>query len=238
MTRRLIAALTIFAFEGMALAGPSPEELFNQGQASYAKGDYTSAVAKWNESYRLSKEPELLFNIAEALRDAGQCAEALATFRRFITIAPGSEQRPLADEFVRELAAKCDAVGASPPPTIDNPDERTRPGGTQKLVGLAVAGVGVVSVATGLYFGHRASSLGEEVMRACPGTGCIWVMLANKDAEGRSAETKQYVFAGIGIAAIIGGGVTYWLASREHRTPSIAITSGRDGARITWSGTW
>ncbi|HEU4787996.1 MAG TPA: hypothetical protein VFS57_11315 [Gemmatimonadaceae bacterium] len=250
MTRRFIAVLMVIASEGAALAAPSAEELFDQGQTYFASGNYAGAVAKWNESYALSKEPELLFNIAQALRLDGRCSEALATYRHFTTVAPGSEQRPLADEFVRELAAKC-ALKAAPRPgataetTVEHPrsdlspvddDNGTRPSGL-KIAGLAVAGVGVVSLATGLYFGHRASLLGEEVTSACS-SGCDWAVYGRKDAEGRSAETKQYVFAGIGVAAVIGGGVMYWLASREQRPAPIVIAPGRDRAVITWSGSW
>jgi tetratricopeptide (TPR) repeat protein len=223
----------IIALEGAAFAAPSPEQLFYQGETSFEKGDYASAVAKWNESYALSKEPELLFNIAQALRKDGRCADAVATYRRFVRLAPDSDNRPLADEFVRELTPKCDA-----PRDLVEHDKETHPAGL-KIAGLAVVGAGAVSVATGLYFGHRASSLGEEVSNACaPPTGCDWAVYGRKDAEGRRAETKQYVFAGIGVAAIIGGGVMYYLASQEQRPAPFAITPRSDGAVIAWSGSW
>ena len=251
MTFRLTAVM-IIALEGAAFGAPSAEELFDQGQTAWANGDYASAAVKWNESYTLSKEPDVLFNVAQALRKDGRCAEALATYRRFVAIAPGSDQRRLADEFIRELTAKCD-VKAAPRrgATVETPvdhsrsdrkpvedDNETHPAGL-KIAGLAIVGGGVMSVVTGLYFGHRASSLGEEVSNACaPPTGCDWAMYGSKDAEGRRAETKQYVFAGIGAVAIIGGGVMYWLASQEQRPAQIAITSSRHGAVITWSGSW
>jgi tetratricopeptide (TPR) repeat protein len=250
MTLRFLVVFMIVMAEGAAFAAPSAEELFDQGQTSFTKGDYASAVARWNESYGLSKEPELLFNIAQALRLDGRCEEALATYQRFITIAPGSQQRPLADELVRELTAKCGAANATPRQPRENPDEdprrdrdlvedhdKTHPSGTWKIVGLTIAGAGVVSLATGLYFGHRASSLGEEVTSACQ-SGCAWAVYGSKDAEGRRAETKQYVFVGIGGAAIIGGGVIYWLASRTHVSAPIVIAPRRDGAAFTWSGSW
>ena len=258
MTLRCVAVLLITALEGAAFAAPSAEDLFDQGKALFAKGDYARAATKWTESYTLSKEPELLFNIAQALENDEQCTEALTTYRRFVAIAPGSAQRPLADEFIRELTAKCDVSsarqgqGKAAPrvATVETPDEHprndrnsvdddheTRPAGLE-IAGLVIAGGGVVSVVTGLYFGHRASSLGAEVTNACPGADCNWAVLGSKDAEGRSAETKQYVFVGIGIAAIVGGGVLYWLASREQRPAPITIAPGRDGAVISWSGSW
>jgi tetratricopeptide (TPR) repeat protein len=242
----------IVALEGPAFAEPSAEELFAQGKTSFDARDYASAVAKWNESYRLSKEPELLYMIGQALENDGRCAEALATYRRFVKLAPDSGRRPRADKFVRELTPKCDAANAAPhenQQSTENPNARrgsvlvehdndTHPSGL-KIAGLAVVGAGVVSIATGLYFGHRASSLGEEVTNACaPPTGCNWALYGSKDAEGRRAETKQYVFAGIGAVAIIGGGVMYYLASQEQRPAPFAITPRSDGAVIAWSGSW
>lgn len=251
MMFRLIAVFMIVALEGAAFAAPSAEELFDQGQTYWANGDYANAAAKWNESYALSKEPELLFNIAQALRLDGRCVEALATYRRFITILPGHKERPLADDFIRELTARCDVEKAPrDQSSIKNAGEHPRrdrdvvehdneahPAGL-KIAGLAVVGAGVVSVVTGLYFGYRASSLAEEVSDACPGAECDWAVLGSKEAEGRSAETKQYVFAGIGAVAIIGGGVMYWLGSREQGSAPIAIAPGRNGAVLTWSGSW
>jgi tetratricopeptide (TPR) repeat protein len=250
MIPRPIVVFMLVALEGAAFAGPSAEELFHQGETFFKKGDYASAVAKWNESYRVSKEPELLFMIGQAFENDGRCAEALATYRRFVSLAPDSEHRPLADKFVRELTPKCDAAKAAPRENqswTKTPDARqdrdlvehdneTHPAGL-KIAGLAVVGAGAVSVAAGLYFGHRASSLGEEVTNACR-NGCDWAVYGAKDAQGRSAETKHYVFAGIGAAAIIGGGVMYWLASRAYRPPPIAVVPGRDGAVITWNGSW
>lgn len=253
MTLRLIVVFMVVALEGAAFAAPSAEELFAQGKTSFDSGDYAGAAETWNESYRLSKEPELLFMIGQALENDGRCAEALATYRRFVKLAPDSEHRPLADTFVRELTPKCNTAKAaprenpSPNKTADEHPRRDRglaeqhsetgPAGL-KIAGLAVVGVGAVSVATGLYFGYRASSLGEEVSDACPGTNCDWGVLGSKEAEGRSAERKQYVFAGIGAAAIIGGGVMYWWASREQQHAPIAIAPGRGGAVLTWSGSW
>ncbi|HEY4182012.1 MAG TPA: hypothetical protein VGM90_34450 [Kofleriaceae bacterium] len=247
MTCWFIATLTftLVGLEATAIAAPSAEELFEQGQASYDRHDYATAIAKWSKSYDLSKEPEVLFAVAQALRHDGRCPDALAEFRRFSALAPSSSQRPLADDLVRELTATCGATTAASgeqQPTDershdDEDHDQTRSSSTKKIVGLGVAGAGVASLAVGVYFGHRASSLGDEVTSACKG-GCDWKVYGDKDAEGRSAETKQYVFLGLGGAAIIGGGVLYWWASREERSMPIAISSGHDGAVVTWSGSW
>jgi len=233
--RLVVFIAAAIAWQQTARAAPTAEDLFNEGQRAYDDANYALAVERWNNSYRLSKEPALFYNIAQAYRLAGDCAHALSSYRQFVAFDPSSERRPLADEFVSELEPTCGQP--SDPREVTRPVRNQDAGRNLKVVGLAIGSVGVVSVATGLYFGHRASLLGEEVTNACR-SGCDWAMYRSKDAEGRGAQTKQYVLVGIGGAAIIGGGVLYWLASREHVQPSIAITSGRDGAAITWSGSW
>jgi tetratricopeptide (TPR) repeat protein len=253
MTVRFLAISIVFALEAAAFAAPSAEQLFEQGGVAYNAGNYQGAVAKWRESYAISKAPELFFNIGLALELDGKCEDALAMFRRFIRLAPNSADRPRAREFVRELKAKCEVATAAPRETTSvddatdessanrdasDPANETRSAGL-RIAGLTVAGAGIAAVATGLYFGHRAASLRDEVASACPGAGCDWSVLASKDAEGRRAETKQYIFVGIGATAIVGGGLMYLLGrSREQQPAPIAISSGRNGAVITWSGSW
>src|SRR5687767_7150505 len=113
MTVRVLTVFIVIVLEAAAFAAPSAEELFEQGGLSFKSGDYADAIAKWTESYTLSKATELLFNIGMALERDGRCEEALAMFRRFIKSAPSFDDRPRAREFVRELKAKCEVNDAA-----------------------------------------------------------------------------------------------------------------------------
>ena len=257
MTPRLIAVLMLLTSEGAALASPSAEELFNQGQTSYAKGDYAGAAAKWKESYRLSKEPELLFNIAEALRDDGRCSEALAMFRRFIATAPGSPQRQLADDFVRELTAKCNEAASRDDETTEGPVDRahgdddgdlrttadrrsaTRPGRTKKFAGIVVGGAGLATIAVGIGLGAHASALGNQVTLDCS-SSCNWPSEQSRDAAGRRDATIGYALDAIGALAVAGGAVFYYLGDREGAiaVAPIGTRSREGGAVLSWRSSW
>ena len=260
MTLRLIAVFTIVVLECTATAAPSAEELFDQGQASFAESDYASAVAKWNESYELSKEPELLFDIAQALRLDGRCAEALATYRRFITKAPTSQRRSLADDFVRELTATCDGaettlhahrqvdpVERSRRDDAPDEDSRTtddrrsaaRPGRTKKLAGIVVGGAGLATIAVGVGLGARASALGDEVTLDCS-RSCNWPSEQNRDAAGRRDATIGYALDALGALAVAGGVVSYYLGSHESeiRVAPIGTRSHDSGAVLSWRRSW
>src|SRR5580765_7736111 len=95
----LVLALIV---ETTAHADPA-ETLYNDGQAAYDHGDYTTAIAKWQVAYDMSREAGLLFNLAQAKRLAGDCVGALETYKLFTTLDPASEQRALTDELVKEL---------------------------------------------------------------------------------------------------------------------------------------
>lgn len=228
-----LVALALVVSQARAIAGPSAEELYSQGQAAYDAANYVTAIVKWTQSYELSSAPELLFDVAQAYRLHGDCAHALDTYKRFIQIDPTSAQRVLAADFVRELQPKCGASG-TPPPAVERPS--TKPGRGQRISGLAIGGGGIAIAVTGLLFGHRASSLGDEVSRACA-QECDWAAQRDRDTRGRRYASIGYALDGLGVAAIAGGAVMYFLRVRRTAV-TVAPTSHESGAIVTWSSSW
>lgn len=242
------AALMVAAEVAGADEPAEAEKLFVEGQAAFDANRFDEAVSAWERSYELSKEPGLLFNIGQAYRQRrkpGDCAKALEAYQEYMKLDRRADQRTLAEGFAAEMrscaASEAPTTTAEPrsEPPIAGSDEGTSGGRTKRIAGLAIAGGGVALVVTSFYFGHRASSLGDEVTDACnEDNGCDWAVFGPKDADGRSAQTKHYVFGGLGLAAIFGGALVYWLGSREAAPAPIAITPRRDGAALTWSGSW
>jgi tetratricopeptide (TPR) repeat protein len=250
MTRAIVIALVASMVPRLAVADESSEaeQLYNQGQAAFDAKRYDDALAAWHRSFELSREPGLLFNLGQAYRlraQTGDCARAATAYRKFIAQDPMSSQRQIAEGFASD-SEKCAAaeqpVSTTTTTIVQAPIElggpsRGKAGRTKQIAGITIAGGGVLLVATGLYFGRKASSLGDEVTTACTG-GCDWAVYGPKDADGRSAEGKQYIYGGLGVAAIIGGAVLVWLGSHERAASPIAVVSRRDGAGIVWSGSW
>jgi hypothetical protein len=127
----------------------------------------------------------------------------------------------------------------TPPPATTQPLPAREGGGGRgkRFAGYAVGGAGVVLVITGVYFGAKARRLGDEVSDECK-DGCDWNLVKDKDAEGKSAETTQYVLYGVGAAAIAVGGVLWWMGNKEASTSNVAVTPTQGGAAISWSGGW
>lgn len=232
----LTVVITIVVTRSIAIAQLSAEELYAQGQAAYDDGDYRTAIDLWTSSYKLSRQPLLLFNVAQALRLAGRCERALSTYKQFVALDPAAEQRPLADELVRELEPRC-----GQPARLDEVPrpvevESTGSGRRLRIAGLVTGGAGVALVTAGLLFGRRASTLGDEVSDACS-RGCDWAAHRGKDAAGRRAAVIGYSLDALGIAAIAAGAVTYYLGARESAV-TVAPRPREGGATVTWSGRW
>jgi tetratricopeptide (TPR) repeat protein len=252
----LIAVLEIPARAG----GPSAEDLYAQGQAAYDRGEYLTAIEKWQESYRLSGEPGLLFNLAQARRLASDCPEALATYRRFLAADPTSDQHQIAVDLAKELEGQCPApkpvrpaprvpqvpktepeLKTEPAPEIKQPTPtppaKRHSGHSLRVAGIAAGGTGIVALATGLYFGHHAQTIGDQVTSACR-SGCDWTAWKAADAEGRRDATIGRVLDVAGTAGIVGGAILYYVGVREGVSITITPMTREGGTTVTWSGSW
>lgn len=93
----VIAFAAIFAPSHVAFADdptPSKEQLeqakkaFGEGKALFEAGKLDDAINKFKESYRLSRNPLLLYNIGFTLDQAGAKDKALFYYRKFLADAP------------------------------------------------------------------------------------------------------------------------------------------------------
>ena len=114
---------------------------FGEGKKLFDAGDFAEAAGKFKESYKLSKNPVLLYNIGFANEKAGQDDIALFYYRKFLTDAPSdAAQRPEVVEKVKELEKKFQTGGSSEPtktePTKTEPVRtepiKIKPAGTYK----------------------------------------------------------------------------------------------------------
>ena len=236
---RAIVTVTILAALGAgAHAEPSAEQLYDEGQQAFDRGDYTTAVSHWQSSYELSGLPLLVLNIAQAYRLAGNCGRALATYQQYIALDPTSEQRRLAEGFVGELDSRCGqpVKRTEVPPVGEVALEEVHRGRGLKIAGLATGSAGAALLVTGLLFGRRALTLGDEVGRACE-QGCDWGSLKDKDARGRRYATVGYALDALGVAAIASGAVMYYLGSRGG-TVTVTARPREGGAVVSWNRSW
>jgi tetratricopeptide (TPR) repeat protein len=228
---RTVAFLLVLVFARHAIADDASdaERLYNEGQAAYDGKRYDAAIAAWDKSYALSKLPALVFNLAQAHRLAGHCTQAVEHYQRFITLDPQAEDKPAAEQFVRELSP-CPVAKPVERPTTEW--QLVDKGAGKRRAGMIAAGAGLVVFATGIYFGSRASTIANEVEAACA-MGCEWSELESKDAAGRRDAVLQYPLYAIGAAGIIGGVSLYILGKSKTR---VMVEPRANGVafRVTW----
>lgn len=97
-------------------ADPTPEDL-EKAKAAYMKGaelfeakKFDEAVKEFKESYRLSRNPLLLYNIGFTLDELGNKDKALFYYKKFLKDAPESAQnRDVAEQRAKALGREVDA---------------------------------------------------------------------------------------------------------------------------------
>ena len=113
------------------------------------------------------------------------------------------------------LVEKKDQVIVAHPPVEKAPsaaDLETRSssssGSSMRPLGFVVGGVGVVALGVGGVFGLRARSLAGERDGLCPpGKTCFRQAALDKDHEARVSQRNGLVLAGVGVAALVAGGL-------------------------------
>ncbi|HEY0993083.1 MAG TPA: hypothetical protein VGD80_38785, partial [Kofleriaceae bacterium] len=108
-----------------------------------------------------------------------------------------------ADEEARAKAAQLKAAQAA------EAERRASAGRSLRIAGIASGGAGVVALGVGVIFGLRAQSIADEVSNAT-------VYDAARDREGKAANRNMFIFTGLGGAAVVAGGVLYYLGHRAR----------------------
>ena len=121
----VIAAALAPARAALADDKPTPEQMdqakaaFAEGKALHDAGKLPEAIDKFKESYRLSKRPVLLYNIALTMDEAKQDL-ALFYYQKYLTDAPATDaNRPAAMARVKDLEAAALGGPSTPTPPVD-----------------------------------------------------------------------------------------------------------------------
>ena len=233
------------------------EELYRNGERLYQEGSYESAILAFQESFDLSKEPQLLYNIGNAYERLGDFANSRRYLDQYRAFAPEKEREALSrriqaldqrqrDKEKKEREAAAAATSESPPaqptqPQGATPAEPDKPAKKDPVFGPAAialtAGV-AVGLGLGIGFGVKANSEKNEALGGCMDTGgslyCSEASQAWLDKRKTSALVADVGFAVAGVAAIGLITVLVLKATRKKRNEraSLAPFAGTRGGGL------
>ncbi|MEM9494307.1 MAG: tetratricopeptide repeat protein, partial [Myxococcota bacterium] len=246
----LVAALSIFVDKAEAQpasdspSAPDPaaqgvssderaRQLFLDGDAMYAKGQYEQAIAAFSEAYELSGRHRILVALANSYERMARLEEAAATLRKYLPHAADDEaesirgristldqrveeqrQRDAAaqaesERRSRELAEATEAAERAAARAEQAANQRDiEPPTRRPTAGWILAGAGGATLAAGVVFGVIASSARSDADDLCSDVSGSTV--CTPDAESSIDRDKSFSLAadisfGVGAAAVAAG---------------------------------
>ena len=117
----LAAPLLLGRAAHAADTGDQGKTLFNAGASAYAAGQFNAAIQAFDESYRLSPRPGVLFSIAQAYRRQyyvdkrpEHLKSAIQYYRDYLTKVSEGGRRADAAQALSELEPLAERLGTSP----------------------------------------------------------------------------------------------------------------------------
>ncbi|MBX3269966.1 MAG: tetratricopeptide repeat protein [Sandaracinaceae bacterium] len=155
-------------------------ELFQLGDRLYQHGQYDAAIDAFQEAYRLSRRPLMLFNLANAQERAGYLAEAVENLTGYIDHAPEAERTAIANRIaaMRERIASGSATPEPEPPEPEPLPEPSataaatrpapvEPAGPDLTAAAVVLGAAGALLVTGIALGAAALDVRGQVDAQC-----------------------------------------------------------------------
>lgn len=136
----LVAVVVAVGFAASAQAqqelGADEQEakgLFELGSEAYGQARYDRALVHFQEAYRLSQRPALLYNIGLTLANLRRDREALEAFEKYLTEVPNAPNRDVVENRVAILRKNIEAEEqkAAAAPVAPTPAETARAQSTE-----------------------------------------------------------------------------------------------------------
>ncbi|MDB4961117.1 MAG: Tetratricopeptide 2 repeat protein [Myxococcales bacterium] len=213
--------------------------LFNIAQSYRLKGDCTNAASFYKTFKRNFPKERNIDKVDKFIAEMVTCAATGPVKTEPVKTEPVKTE-PVKTEPVKTEPVKTEPVKIEPVKTAPDPipgpvigtDEPGKRGGGLKIAGIAVGGVGLIAVGAGVVFGLRASSAAGDAEKLPPGS--VWE--PGIEDRGEKASKNAKLFFAIGGAAVITGGVLYFLgAKKSSESSSVALIPTHDGASLTWA---
>lgn len=177
--------------------------------------------------------------------DAGEhtlsaSAPGYATWQTKISVKPEatavSVTVPVLAPVASPAALARSDLTASPPSEPAPTQQRPPALGTQRVLSLVAAGVGVLGVGSGVVFGLRSKSKHDEAEKYCDGPLCTDQRGVDAGNSAHAAGNVATVTTVVGLAGLAGAAALWFSAPRERRSAATELRLGLGRAELR--GVW
>lgn len=246
----ILVAIVLAAAPALADDRAHAKKLYEQGLAHYNAAEYADAIAAWKQAYQIEPSPILLFNIGQAYRLSGDCAQARTYYDNYTHAAPDAPNRDEL-EHARALCKPATVEPAPPPlppvveskpppppPVVETPrpvepqPATTSPSHMQRTVGIVVGAGGVALGIAAIGF----AVLSSHDSQSNNGFTGVWGSAqASTESAGQLDVTLAYTFGAVGVAAAIAGGVLFALDRGGDSEHAVSVAPIHGGAAFAWT---
>ena len=101
--------------------------LYDKGNVHYNLGRWKEAIDQFTQAYETCDNPDLLFNIAQAYRQDGNCSRSIFFYKRFLALKPNTPYKADAEKFISQLQPGCVEQPEPKEQPKEQPKEITQP---------------------------------------------------------------------------------------------------------------
>jgi tetratricopeptide (TPR) repeat protein len=206
------------------------EHYYKLGAQLYSRSDYLGALEQFKSSYRYSRAPALLHNMARCHESLGQHVQAIKLYEEYLTSSPSEKELILSRvKNLKSLLASKKAARdpkpkpkpapkpmpvpkpkptpkpvVTPAPAPVSPVEDPAPSRPMRIAGWTLVGVGGAGLVAGIVMGALAADKASamEDLGAAP---VEYAGVQSDEDTGRAYQTGQIVGLAAGGALLVGG---------------------------------
>jgi tetratricopeptide (TPR) repeat protein len=201
---------------------------FLAGSAYYEQANYADAVKEFVEAHRLSKRPDLLYNISVCYERLGRWDEAIDALRQYLTERPSAPDRAVIESRIQNFEQRRDQEraqreAAATPPPIQAPPPVVPPAPRRHVASWIVGGIGAGLLVAALGTGVTAHVTYDDLKTKCGGFVCDGrdQTLRDEQSFGRTLTISTDVLLGVGGATLATGVILFIVEARRPRAPHL-----------------
>jgi tetratricopeptide (TPR) repeat protein len=227
--------------KAMQLMDDEARQHFQIGKTLYDAGRFKDAAREFDEAYRKSGRPQLLYNLYVAHRDDGNWVLAVESLGAYLDKVPDAPDRINLRARLESMQAAAKAQAereqasaegeAGPPPK----ESGTRVEVSRSLWPYVIMGVGGAMLAGGAVTGILTASQTDELDEVCSDGRCPGSEQDNIDSAKTLAITTDVLL--FGGAAVLGTGLVLFLTGALDEEREVPMAMGCDGraCAATWT---